>query len=188
MKSGKYLAGGLIKGTGGKAIKAFMRSDIYKTLKGKMTSKINKMYSTPGRETDKKFLSGLPFMLPCADCGSHLLKSELYGEEEDTMEAKSNPKNQKQRMKNNLRILQVDDWCIPEMLRALPDPFFQCQQCGDVLVCNGLSVEAEHRHCSICHTQMRQLMVDSVPQQNAPNMDNPGYSVSGTGGSASENI
>lgn len=59
MKSGKYLAGGLIKGTGGKAIKAFMKSDIYKTLKGKMTSKINKMYSTPGRETDKKFLSGL---------------------------------------------------------------------------------------------------------------------------------
>jgi hypothetical protein len=48
----------------------------------------------------KKFLAGLPFMLPCADCGSHLLKSELYGEGEDTMEAKSNPKNQKQRMKN----------------------------------------------------------------------------------------
>lgn len=48
----------------------------------------------------KKFLAGLPFMLPCPYCGSHLLKTELYDEEEDTMEAKSNPENQKQRMKN----------------------------------------------------------------------------------------
>ena len=45
MKSGKYLAGGLIRGTGGKAVKAFMKSDIYKKLKGDMMSKINKMYS-----------------------------------------------------------------------------------------------------------------------------------------------
>ena len=59
MKSGKYFAGGLIKGTGGKAVKAFMKSDIYKSLKGDMLKKINKMYSTPGLETNKKFLTGL---------------------------------------------------------------------------------------------------------------------------------
>ena len=59
MKSGKYLAGGLIKGTGGKAVKAFMKSDIYKSLKGDMLKKINKMYNTPGLETNKKFLTGL---------------------------------------------------------------------------------------------------------------------------------
>jgi len=61
MKSGKYLAGGLIKGTGGKAIKAFMKSDLYKSLKGNMMKNINKMYSsgpgnTPGNKT---FLKGL---------------------------------------------------------------------------------------------------------------------------------
>ena len=33
MKSRKYLACGLIKGTGGKAIKAFLKSDLYKDLK-----------------------------------------------------------------------------------------------------------------------------------------------------------
>ncbi len=59
MKSGKYFAGGLIKGTGGKAVKAFMKSDIYKSLKGDMLKKINKMYNTPGLETNKKFLTGL---------------------------------------------------------------------------------------------------------------------------------
>ena len=59
MKSGKYLAGGLIKGTGGKAVKAFMKSDIYKKVKGDMMRKIDKMYNTPGVETNKKFLTGL---------------------------------------------------------------------------------------------------------------------------------
>ena len=59
MKSGKYLAGGLIKGTGGKAVKAFMKSDIYKKLKGEMMGKVNKMYNTPGIESNKKFLTGL---------------------------------------------------------------------------------------------------------------------------------
>ena len=61
MKSGKYLAGGLIKGTGGKAVKAFMKSDIYKKLKGDMMSKINKMYSSgPGNTpSNKTFLKGL---------------------------------------------------------------------------------------------------------------------------------
>ena len=59
MKSGKYFAGGLIKGTGGKAVKAFMKSDIYKKLKGEMMGKVNKMYNTPGIESNKKFLTGL---------------------------------------------------------------------------------------------------------------------------------
>ena len=61
MKSGKYLAGGLIKGTGGKAIKAFMKSDVYKSLKGDMMKKINKMYSSgPGNTPENKtFLKGL---------------------------------------------------------------------------------------------------------------------------------
>ena len=59
MKSGKYLAGGLIRGTGGKAVKAFMKSDIYKKVKGDMMRKINKMYNTPGIESNKKFLTGL---------------------------------------------------------------------------------------------------------------------------------
>jgi len=61
MKSGKYLAGGLIKGTGGKAVKAFMKSDIYKNLKSNMMSKIDKMYSSgPGNTpANKTFLKGL---------------------------------------------------------------------------------------------------------------------------------
>ena len=61
MKSGKYLAGGLIKGTGGKAVKAFMKSDIYKNLKSNMMSKINKMYSSGPANTpaNKTFLKGL---------------------------------------------------------------------------------------------------------------------------------
>ena len=59
MKSGKYFAGGLIKGTGGKAVKTFMKSNIYKSLKGDMLKKINKMYNTPGLESNKKFLTGL---------------------------------------------------------------------------------------------------------------------------------
>ena len=61
MKSGKYLAGGLIKGTGGKAIKAFMKSDVYKNLKSHMMKKINKMYSSGPANTpaNKTFLKGL---------------------------------------------------------------------------------------------------------------------------------
>ncbi len=61
MKSGKYLAGGLIRGTGGKAIKAFMKSDIYKSLKKPMMDKINKLYSSgPGNNPgNKTFLKGL---------------------------------------------------------------------------------------------------------------------------------
>ncbi len=62
MKSRKYLAGGLIKGLGGKAIKSFVKSDLYKGLKSKMIKDVNKLYSTskvndkPGR---KKFLKNL---------------------------------------------------------------------------------------------------------------------------------
>ena len=66
MKSGKYFLGGLIKGSGGKALKAFMKSDIYKDLKGEMVKKVNKLYSrsTPivGKSTVKqraKYLQGL---------------------------------------------------------------------------------------------------------------------------------
>jgi hypothetical protein len=66
MKSGKYFLGGLIKGSGGKALKAFMKSDIYKELKGEMVKKVNKLYSrsTPivGKSTVKqraKYLQGL---------------------------------------------------------------------------------------------------------------------------------
>tara|TARA_R100001126_G_C4713649_1_gene95907 strand:- start:28 stop:450 length:423 start_codon:yes stop_codon:yes gene_type:complete len=68
MKSGKYLVGGLIRGAGGRALKAFMKSDIYKELKGDMVKKINKLYSkreSPrliGKATVKqrdKFLQGL---------------------------------------------------------------------------------------------------------------------------------
>ena len=61
MKSGKYLAGGLIKGTGGKAVKAFMKSDVYKNLKSHMMKKINKMYSSGPANTpeNKTFLKGL---------------------------------------------------------------------------------------------------------------------------------
>ncbi len=36
-----------------------MKSDIYKKVKGDMMNKINKMYNTPGVETNKKFLTGL---------------------------------------------------------------------------------------------------------------------------------
>ena len=46
MKSGKYLAGGLIKGLGGKAIKSFVKSDLYKDLRSKMIKNVNKMYGT----------------------------------------------------------------------------------------------------------------------------------------------
>jgi hypothetical protein len=62
MKSRKYLAGGLIKGLGGKAVKSFMKSDLYKGLKSDMMKKVDKLYSTskvtekPGR---KKFLANL---------------------------------------------------------------------------------------------------------------------------------
>ena len=62
MKSRKYLAGGLIKGLGGKAVKSFMKSDLYKGLKSDMIKKVDRLYSTskvtkkPGR---KKFLAAL---------------------------------------------------------------------------------------------------------------------------------
>ena len=61
MKSGKYFAGGLIKGTGGTAIKAFLKSDVYKVLKKPMIDKINKMYSSGPANTakNKTFLKGL---------------------------------------------------------------------------------------------------------------------------------
>jgi hypothetical protein len=60
MKSGKYLAGGLIKGTGGKAIKAFLKSDLYKDLKSDMIKRVNKMYgSTTASDPRPGFLKGL---------------------------------------------------------------------------------------------------------------------------------
>jgi len=68
MKSGKYFLGGLIRGSGGKALKAFMKSDIYKELKGDMMKKVNKLYSrremprVVGKATAKQrdtFLKGL---------------------------------------------------------------------------------------------------------------------------------
>ena len=46
MKSSKYLAGGLIKGIGGTAIKSFVKSDLYKGLKNKMIKDVNKLYNT----------------------------------------------------------------------------------------------------------------------------------------------
>ena len=45
MKSRKYFAGGLIKGTGGKALKSFMKSDLYKNLKSEMVKRVDKLYS-----------------------------------------------------------------------------------------------------------------------------------------------
>lgn len=61
MKSGKYLAGGLIKGIGGKAIKSFMKSDLYKGLKGEAMERINKLYNkTPAKSVQRsKYLQGL---------------------------------------------------------------------------------------------------------------------------------
>ena len=61
MKSGKYLAGGLIRGTGGKAIKAFLKSDLYKDLKGDMIKKVDKLYSRSpvGTVQRSSFLKGL---------------------------------------------------------------------------------------------------------------------------------
>jgi len=61
MKSGKYLAGGLIRGTGGKAIKAFMKSDLYKNLKSDMIKKVDKLYSKSpvGTVQRSSFLKGL---------------------------------------------------------------------------------------------------------------------------------
>ena len=61
MKSGKYLAGGLIGGIGGKAIKSFMKSDLYKGLKGDAIKSINKLYSKRLGDTlsNKKFYKGL---------------------------------------------------------------------------------------------------------------------------------
>lgn len=60
MKSRKYLAGGLIKGTGGKAIKAFLKSDLYKDIKSDMIKKVNKIYgSTTAGDPRPGFLKGL---------------------------------------------------------------------------------------------------------------------------------
>ena len=62
MKSSKYLAGGLIRGIGGKAVKSFVKSDLYKDLKSKMIKDVNRLYNTskvnekPGR---KIFLKNL---------------------------------------------------------------------------------------------------------------------------------
>lgn len=61
MKSRKYLAGGLIRGTGGKAIKAFMKSDLYKNLKSDMIKRVDKLYSKSpvGTVQRSSFLKGL---------------------------------------------------------------------------------------------------------------------------------
>ena len=61
MKSRKYLAGGLIRGTGGKAIKAFLKSDLYKDLKSDMIKKVDKLYSRSpvGTVQRSSFLKGL---------------------------------------------------------------------------------------------------------------------------------
>lgn len=61
MKSRKYLAGGLIKGAGGKAIKAFMKSDLYKNLKSDMIKRVDKLYSKSpvGTVQRPSFLKGL---------------------------------------------------------------------------------------------------------------------------------
>ena len=61
MKSGKYLAGGLIKGIGGRAVKSFMKSDLYKGLKSDAMKRINKLYSkTPAKSVTKdNYLKGL---------------------------------------------------------------------------------------------------------------------------------
>jgi len=66
MKSGKYLAGGLIRGAGGRAIKSFLKSDLYKGLKSSMLKRVEKLYSketakvgkiTPSQRAD--YLKGL---------------------------------------------------------------------------------------------------------------------------------
>jgi len=60
MKSHKYFAGGLIKGTGGKAIKSFMKSDLYKNLKSDMIKKVDKLYSsTKASDPRSGFLKSL---------------------------------------------------------------------------------------------------------------------------------
>ena len=61
MKSEKYLAGGLIKGIGGRAVKSFMKSDLYKGLKSDAMKRINKLYSkTPAKSVTKdNYLKGL---------------------------------------------------------------------------------------------------------------------------------
>ena len=61
MKSRKYLSGGLIRGTGGKAIKAFLKSDLYKDLKSDMIKRVDKLYnkSPAGNVVRSNFLKGL---------------------------------------------------------------------------------------------------------------------------------
>jgi hypothetical protein len=61
MKSRKYLSGGLIKGTGGKAIKAFLKSDLYKNLKSDMVKKVDKLYNKHPAVGEQRitFLKGL---------------------------------------------------------------------------------------------------------------------------------
>lgn len=54
MKTGKYLAGGLIKGLAGKGIKSFMKSGIYKDMKKDLSNRMNKMYGKSGDKGLKK--------------------------------------------------------------------------------------------------------------------------------------
>ena len=59
MKSGKYLSGGLIKGIGGKGIKSFMKSGLYKDLESKMIKQANKIYSKTPPDTPLGSLADL---------------------------------------------------------------------------------------------------------------------------------
>ena len=61
MKSRKYLRGGLIKGLGGKAIKSFVGSDLYKKLRSKMIDRVNKLYATANEKKSgrREFLKNL---------------------------------------------------------------------------------------------------------------------------------
>jgi|7_EtaG_2_1085326.scaffolds.fasta_scaffold43318_2 hypothetical protein len=66
MKSGKYLSGGLIRGPGGRALKSFIKSDLYKGLKSALIKRVDKLYSkgvsTAGKITSKQrsdYLKGL---------------------------------------------------------------------------------------------------------------------------------
>ena len=58
MKSGKYLAGGLIRGLAGKGIKSFMKSDIYKQNVNNLKKQMDKLYAK-STAPDKKFKAGL---------------------------------------------------------------------------------------------------------------------------------
>ena len=58
MKSGKYLAGGLIRGLAGKGIKSFMKSSIYKERVKDIKKQMDKLYAK-SKAPDKKFKAGL---------------------------------------------------------------------------------------------------------------------------------